>query len=105
MRSRYLAARWAGVHLVLILIASRSLRVIEHLAVGLKRQLALGGPAIKQPWITLELQQHGGNLLLCRHVLVCGMKACFPACPCGICSVWYSLHVSLAHMESRFANI
>jgi hypothetical protein len=53
IRSRYSAARSAAV--VCVLIARRSLRTGEHLAVGLKRAV-LGGPPIEQRRIVLELE-------------------------------------------------
>ncbi len=55
IRSRYSAARSAGVDPVRILIACRSLRTGEHLAAGLKRA-ALGGPPIERRRSVLELE-------------------------------------------------
>src|SRR5712671_225659 len=68
-RFRYFVARWAGVHLVCILIASGLLRGAKGLAVGLKRP-ALSGPLVKQLWIVRELQQRRSNMLGFRHFCV-----------------------------------
>src|SRR5258707_1255713 len=76
MRFRYSAARWAGVHFVCILIASRLLRGAEGLSVGLKRP-GLSGPLVKQRWIVLQLQQCGSNMLGFWHFFFSGIKAGF----------------------------
>src|SRR5258708_25172713 len=103
-RFRYAAARWGGVHLVCILIASRLLRGAEGLAVGLKRP-ALSSPPVKQRWFVLELQQRGSNLLGFRHVFVRGIKARFLVCAFGICHVSHPADISIAHTESSCADI
>src|SRR5258708_20449839 len=80
MRFRYFVARWAGVQLGSFLIASRSLRTGEHLAVRLNRQPVLDGPLVKERWIVCELQQRGSNFLRFRHAFVHGIKANFLGC-------------------------
>src|SRR5713226_9587952 len=105
MRFRYFVARWAGVHLVCILIASRSLRTGEHLAVRLKRQPVLNGPLVKQRWIVRELQQRGSNFLRFRHAFVHGIKASFLVGTSGIGQVSQPPDISIAHMKPHLADI
>src|SRR5216684_894498 len=105
MRLRCFAARWAGVQLVRFLIASRSLRTGEHLAVGLKRQPVLNGPLVKQRWIVCELQQRGSNFLRFRHAFVHGIKASFLVGTSGIGQVSQPPDISIAHMKSHLADI
>src|SRR5260370_41695305 len=105
MRFRYFVAHWAGVHLVGFLIASRSLRTGEHLAVRLKRQPVLNGPLVKQRWTVRELQQRGSNFLRFRHAFVHGIKASFLVCPFGIGNVSKPRDTSIAHMKSHLADI
>src|SRR5258708_32441602 len=103
MRFRYFVARWAGVHLVRSLIASRSLRTGEHLAVRLKRQPVLNGPLVKERWIVRELQQRGSNFLPFRHFFLCGIKASFLVCTFGLGHFSRRPDISLAHMQSLLA--
>ncbi len=105
MRFRYFVAHWAGVHLVGFLIASRSLRTGEHLAVRLKRQPVLNGPLVEQRWIVRELQQRGSNLLRFRHFFLCRIKASFLVCTFGIGHVSQPRDISMAHMKSRLADV
>ena len=105
MRLRYSVARWAGVHLVRFLIAIRSLRTGEHLAVRLKRQPVLNGPLVEQRWIIRELQQRRSNLLRFRHAFMHRIKASFLVCTSGIGQVSQPPDISIAHMESRCADI
>src|SRR5713101_2505471 len=105
MRFRYFAARWAGVHLVRFLIASRSLRTGEHLAVRLNRQPVLNGPLVKQRWIVRELQQRGSNFPRFRHAFMHGIKASFLIFTFGIGQVSQPPDISVAHMKSHLADI
>src|SRR6266550_8512808 len=105
IRFRYFVARWAGVHLVRFLTASRSLRMGEHLAVRLKRQPVLNGPLVKQRWVVRELQQRRSNFLRLRHSFVNWIKAGFIACTFGICCVSQPPYVPVAHIESSSDDI
>src|SRR5712692_2966574 len=105
MRFRYFVARWAGVHLVGFLIASRSVRTGEYLAVRLERQPVLNGPLVKQRWIVRELQQRRSNFLRFRHPFVHGIKASFLVCTFGISRVSQPLDISVAHMKSHLADV
>src|SRR5258708_3272115 len=103
-RFRFSAARWVGVHFVRFLIASRSLRTVEDLTVGLKRP-ALSGPPVKERWIVPELQQRGSNLLRFWHLFVRKVKAGFLVCTFGICQVPQPPDISIAHFESSCADL
>src|SRR5258708_18825001 len=105
LRPGYFAARRAGAYLVCTLIASRSLRTGKHPAVRLKRQPVLDGPLVIQHWIVRKLQQRGCNFLCLRHPFVYWIKASFFACTLGICCVSQPPDVSVAPMESTFADI
>src|SRR5258706_11806264 len=105
MRFKYFAARWAGVHLVCIPIASRSLLTAEYLAVRLKRQPVPNGPFVKQRWIVRELEQCGSNFLRLRHSIVHGIKARLFVCAFGICCDSQPPDISVTHMESNCADI
>src|SRR5260370_38164008 len=105
MRFRYFVARWAGVHLVGFLIASRSVPTGEYLAVRLERQPVLNGPLVKQRWIVRELQQRRSNFLRFRHAFVHGIKASFLVSTFEIAHVSQSANISIADMKSHLADI
>ena len=105
MRFRYFVARWAGVHLVGFLIASRSVRTGEYLAVRLERQPVLNGPLVKQRWIVRELQQRRSNFLRFRHPFVHGIKASFLVSTFEIAHVSQSANISIADMKSHLSDI
>src|SRR5260370_29844210 len=62
-------------------------------------------PPAKERWIVLELQQRGSNLLGFRHAFVRGIKARFLGRAFGICHVPHPRDISIAHMESSYADI
>jgi len=103
-RFRYFEARWAGVNLVCILIASELRRGAERLAVSPKSS-ALSGPTVKQPWIVRELQQRRSNFLRFRHSFVREIKAGFLECTSGIGHVSQPTDRSIAHTKPHLVDI
>src|SRR5258708_34082143 len=105
MRFRYFVARWAGVHLVGFLIASRSVRTGEYLAVRLERQPVTHCRLVKKRWIVRGLQQRRSNFLRFRHPFVHGIKASFLVSTFEIAHVSQSANISIADMKSHLSDM